>query len=363
MARNGKNKAGGREDRTHERLPFDREGLKLELQASPGRYTETTVRSVDLSTGGLAMYSKMFVYPGSVCTLRLKDLLGRDRALTGRITWCDYLPGIAHIVGMKFDSPADPRQFIDPLAITSSLDKANSNVDGVATGTVLLVDTEILDRDLLTMYLAETKINLLNAEGDASASKVLSTTPVDVVVTDLNLGDEKGEDLIKSIREQGFKGPIVLATGDSSTERIAAAKSNGATTVIEKPYQPTEMISLLRDLLLEVDIPASNEPIYSELEKVMSASAQVSKYIEVVTAKGKEIEAAVERNDVDFVRSSLKALHATGMGFGFPIVTLAAERALKALAASMSLAESSDSIRRTLMVLGRLRVQPSRDAA
>jgi DNA-binding response OmpR family regulator len=77
----------------------------------------------------------------------------------------------------------------------------------------------------------------------------LNTNNYDLLIVDNQMPDIDGVECIKKIREMNFDIPIILAAGsqtnigDLSKERIAADKFIG------KPYNFTEMLGLINDLI------------------------------------------------------------------------------------------------------------------
>ena len=71
-----------------------------------------------------------------------------------------------------------------------------------------------------------------------------------VVLTDLAMPDHDGISLTESLRDQGFKGAIVLITGygDESAERATVA---GVTEILQKPIAREDLGIAIRRLLDE----------------------------------------------------------------------------------------------------------------
>ncbi len=73
----------------------------------------------------------------------------------------------------------------------------------------------------------------------------------DMVITDLNMNEMNGIQLIREIRKiPGYQFlPIVMLTTESQQTRRDEAKSAGATGWMVKPVQPDNMLQIIRQLV------------------------------------------------------------------------------------------------------------------
>lgn len=102
--------------------------------------------------------------------------------------------------------------------------------------------------------LAEALAVLLEAHGFASAvfgdadacSAAMVTGMPDALLLDVCLPGQGGIDLLRSIREQALRMPVIMMTGFGSVPLAVEAMKTGAETVLEKPLDT----GLLMDALL-----------------------------------------------------------------------------------------------------------------
>lgn len=97
----------------------------------------------------------------------------------------------------------------------------------------------------------------LNAQGylvDVSetgmgAESMMAETVYDLIVLDVNLPDQNGMDTARHIRNDGFKGPILMLTALSSTKDKIHGLDAGADDYLTKPFDFDELLARIRALL------------------------------------------------------------------------------------------------------------------
>lgn len=116
------------------------------------------------------------------------------------------------------------------------------------TLTVCTVDDSQSIRDMMSYTLKEAGFNVLEAEDGQKALQVLDNNQADLVITDLNMPNMDGLTLIKSLREKPqYSGtPILMLTTESDAEKKAAGKAAGATGWIVKPFNPDNLINVIK---------------------------------------------------------------------------------------------------------------------
>jgi two-component system, chemotaxis family, chemotaxis protein CheY len=108
------------------------------------------------------------------------------------------------------------------------------------TKTILTVD------DSLTLTSAGYKV--VEAVDGADGFKKATTSPVNAVITDLNMPIMNGLEFIKKFRAHpASKGvPIILLTTESDEELKRQAKEAGAIGWIVKPFKQEQLLAVIR---------------------------------------------------------------------------------------------------------------------
>jgi len=107
---------------------------------------------------------------------------------------------------------------------------------------ILIVDDDDDFRGLLTDVFSQAGYEVTSVNNPHSAIEVFSKDEFDAVVTDHNMPEMTGEDLIKEIRSSEPNIPIILVSGYLNQDLIQNLK-NVNTEIFHKPLN---VISLLR---------------------------------------------------------------------------------------------------------------------
>ena len=106
---------------------------------------------------------------------------------------------------------------------------------------ILVVDDELLIRDLLYDFFQDQGWDIAVAESGEQALKILQEKKVDVLLTDLRMPAMDGMALTGQVRKS-FPGlPVVIMTGYPSIESAVSALRNKVADYITKPFNVNEL--------------------------------------------------------------------------------------------------------------------------
>lgn len=116
---------------------------------------------------------------------------------------------------------------------------------------ILVVDDSETVRQVLQLTLANAGFDVVEAEDGFEALDKLSHHSVDMMITDLNMPNMDGLELIKKVREDGTHRftPIVMLTTESSEEKKLAGREAGASGWIVKPFKPEQLLKVVKLVL------------------------------------------------------------------------------------------------------------------
>lgn len=111
----------------------------------------------------------------------------------------------------------------------------------------LAVDDSKTMRDMVSFTLKGAGFEVIEAEDGKDAIAKLANSPVDIVITDLNMPNMNGFELIRSLRAQeSYKfTPILMLTTEGDDSKKLEGKSAGATGWIIKPFNPEKLIQVI----------------------------------------------------------------------------------------------------------------------
>ena len=108
-----------------------------------------------------------------------------------------------------------------------------------ANARLLVVDDTESIRELMCEVLREAGVRSIDtAEGGAAALELFRVNQYDAVVTDWNMPQVTGIDLLMAIRRAGVKRdtPVLVVTADVTARRVVEAIEAGANAFIAKPF-------------------------------------------------------------------------------------------------------------------------------
>ncbi len=102
---------------------------------------------------------------------------------------------------------------------------------------ILIIDDEVFIRENVERILAEDGYSVLGAAGGKEALDLVAEEDVDLVLLDLNLGQENGIDVLKSLKEIDPELLVIIITGFGSVESAVEALKLGAFDYMKKPFK------------------------------------------------------------------------------------------------------------------------------
>lgn len=78
---------------------------------------------------------------------------------------------------------------------------------------ILIVDDDPAIRKLLEKVMHSNEMETTAADSGASALRLLSENSYDLILMDITLGDMEGFEVIKQLRGQGIKTPVITVRG------------------------------------------------------------------------------------------------------------------------------------------------------
>ena len=112
---------------------------------------------------------------------------------------------------------------------------------------VMTVDDSRTMRDMVSYTLKSAGFEVLEAEDGAKALQVLERTPVDLVITDVNMPNMDGVTLVRRLRALAhFRStPILILTTEGGDDKKSQGRAAGATGWIVKPFAPDKLLQVI----------------------------------------------------------------------------------------------------------------------
>jgi DNA-binding NtrC family response regulator len=114
---------------------------------------------------------------------------------------------------------------------------------------ILLVEDKKSMRQMLSRTLQAEGYNVLEAKNGREALELLRQNWIDLVLTDLQMPEMDGLELLRDIREQGNLVDVIIMTAYGTIERAVEAMKIGAFDFITKPFDTDHLMILIRRAL------------------------------------------------------------------------------------------------------------------
>lgn len=116
---------------------------------------------------------------------------------------------------------------------------------------LLLLDDHALFREGVARLLqAEAGFEVVaDCSSGTEALRVIKSREIDVVLLDLDLGEERGADFLESLRAEHFKGKVLLVTAGANERDLPAFIRKGVSGVFMKHGYPAELIQGIRETM------------------------------------------------------------------------------------------------------------------
>ncbi len=115
--------------------------------------------------------------------------------------------------------------------------------------TVLLVEDDADNRELMTEVLQSSGFGVVAAAGGAEAVAMLRARRFDVVVTDVGMPGVGGLAVARAAKASRPDVPVLVVTGYSERDDLTAAEGKEVDRVLVKPVDPDVLVAAIRDVL------------------------------------------------------------------------------------------------------------------
>lgn len=113
---------------------------------------------------------------------------------------------------------------------------------------VLTIDDSKTIRDMVALALRRAGYEVLQAENGIKALILLDDSPVDLIITDLNMPRMDGAEVVRELRTKARHRatPILVLTIEGEDDKKQECRDAGATGWIVKPFAPSHLVSVVQ---------------------------------------------------------------------------------------------------------------------
>lgn len=158
------------------------------------------------------------------------------------------------------------RRCVDSHGVGRVAQKFVADVGRIMT-TVLVVDDSLMDLHLARRCIEAEGWQAVFAQHGGEALEILKNQRPDAIVTDLQMPEVDGLELVRRVNRQFPSTPIILMTAHGSEETAILALNAGAANYIAKKYLQRDLGDSLRKVLSAAEAAREREQIRSILKR------------------------------------------------------------------------------------------------
>ncbi len=153
---------------------------------------------------------------------------------------------------------------------------------------ILVADDEDIIRESLAFVLRKENYDVEEAENGAVALKKVELSDFDLVITDIEMPELKGIELLQKIREVSPQTFVMMITAYGSLDTAIAALRNGAYDYILKPLDFDELLHRVKRLVEHKNLLLENTLLREELHReydfhnIVGNSQAIKKVFEII---------------------------------------------------------------------------------
>lgn len=111
---------------------------------------------------------------------------------------------------------------------------------------IIVDDDDMLRETLKEQFSLHDEFAVAEAATAGAGVKAIKADHADLVILDVNLPDMDGREACKIIRRNGYKGPVILLTAQSSEADTILGLDSGANDYVTKPFRFAVLLARIR---------------------------------------------------------------------------------------------------------------------
>lgn len=154
---------------------------------------------------------------------------------------------------------------------------------------ILIVDDDVTFCLLLKKLLEKHQYQVKTLFSPKGVKRLVQQEFYDVVLTDLRMPDVSGMDLIRLIKAESPSTQTIIMTGYADISSAIQSIKQGAFNYIPKPFQPEEVLSIIREALEVAEKKRGNQSHNNDLKQndyldgISKVSRRLKEYISLVS--------------------------------------------------------------------------------
>jgi twitching motility two-component system response regulator PilH len=115
--------------------------------------------------------------------------------------------------------------------------------------TVLVVDDSYINRLMIINFLANLKLNIIEAGSGQEALEILEIYKPELILLDLMMPEMDGFELLEIFKTKGIKIPVIVLTGRPKESSYKKCIELGAVGFLNKPFKMNDLLNEINNVL------------------------------------------------------------------------------------------------------------------
>ena len=107
---------------------------------------------------------------------------------------------------------------------------------------ILVIDDDPMNLRMATFLLTKQSYEVVTAGSGDEGLKILDTTPVDLILLDIEMPGMDGIETFQYIMVEHIEIPVIFLTASTDTKNVIEALRLGAVDYITKPFVPEDLL-------------------------------------------------------------------------------------------------------------------------
>lgn len=300
-----------------QRFPYRVQSVRVDFRVARDLQETHEVVTRQIGRDSISFLASNVIHVGTTCIVHLVGTQRNTESAEATVIRCRYIQGTvnAHEVDCTFDRPVDPASFA-ATAIRAR---------------ILLADASPMSRRLLTHTLEPLNVDLVCVADGITAVQRAITEAFDLILMDTVLPKLDGFRAVLLLRKRGYLRPICAVSTKTTPEDCEAALLAGFEEFLPKPVKREQI-----EAVVERTRP---QPLVSSLLHRVDMRPLIDEFVLDLLERASDLEKAYGTDDKTRLLNVAMLLKADAGGFGFELITTAAEEVEIALSAGATLAE------------------------
>jgi two-component system chemotaxis response regulator CheY len=130
---------------------------------------------------------------------------------------------------------------LESLKSPKSSIETRSNTEGKAMKVLVADDSGIMRKIIIRSLNAVGVSDIVEAADGQEAIDAYKAEPVDLILTDWNMPNKSGLDVVTEIRALGSTVPIIMVTTEAQKSQVIAAIQAGVSDYLTKPFEADDL--------------------------------------------------------------------------------------------------------------------------